>query len=436
MGALMMSVKERRRLEVLSRVRDGEVSVAKAAVLLEISERQAWRLKARYVKESDRGLVHALRGRASNRKTDPAERSAVLKLYRQKYAGFGPTLASEYLSKEDEWTVSHDTLGRWLRAEGWFERRRRRSRHRMRRPRREHQGELMQMDGSWHDWFEGRGPWCCLMVMVDDATGRTYCRFYEKETLEAALDVFGRYAKHQGLPRALYVDKAGIYRGEDENGEPTLTQFGRAMKELDVELILANSPQAKGRVERKNGTLQDRLVKAMGRAKVSGIAAANAWLEGSGFLRELNDKFCCEAAKKADLHRKAPREKKLWEVLSVQQERAVGRDWCVQWKGRLLQVDKVHEPLDLSRPGRRVRVIARLDGTLLLRHRGEELKWKEVSSRPQKPLAARKKAVVNNKGSVPRPDHPWKIGPACGVSRSKTLVGYASSGLAAGRYSG
>jgi len=195
-----MSVSERRRLEIFSRVRDGEASVAEAARLLGISERQAWRLKARYVREGDVGLVHGLRGKASNRKTDDAARSAVLKLYRSKYAGWGPTLACEYLAKEDGRAVGRDTLLRWLRAEGLFERRRRRGRHRARRPRRERRGELVQMDGSWHDWFGGRGPWCCLMVLVDDATGETSCRFYERETLAASFDVFGRYAAAHGLP--------------------------------------------------------------------------------------------------------------------------------------------------------------------------------------------------------------------------------------------
>src|SRR6185436_4795684 len=238
MGALTMSQNERKRLEVFSRVRDGQLSVAEAARLLRIGERQAWRLKRRYQREGDAGLVHKLRGRASNRKTGAAVRSAVLKLYRSKYAGFGAKLACEYLVGEGH-RISDDTLRRWLSQEGLWERRRKRSKHRTRRPRRRQRGELVQMDGSWHDWLEGRGRWCCLMVMIDDATGRTLARFYEKETLEAAFDLFGRYGECYGLPGALYVDKAGMYRC-DEDGTPT--QFGRAMEELDVELILANSP--------------------------------------------------------------------------------------------------------------------------------------------------------------------------------------------------
>src|SRR3954447_3897155 len=182
MGALGMSVAERKRLELFGRVRDGELSVAAAAAVLGISERQAWRGKARYVRGGGGGRVHRLRGKPSNRETDGAVRSAVLELYREKYAGWGPTLACEYLSKEDGREVSHDTLGRWLREEGLSGPRRKRGKHRSRRPRRERRGELVQMDGSWHDWLEGRGPWCCLMVLVDDATGRAFARFYDKET--------------------------------------------------------------------------------------------------------------------------------------------------------------------------------------------------------------------------------------------------------------
>jgi hypothetical protein len=414
MGELTMSVKERRRVEVLSRVRDGQLSVAAAARLLGVSERQAWRLKRRYAAGGDAGLVHRLRGRASNRKTDDAVRSAILAAYRATYAGFGPTLASEYLRRRDGYAVSPDALGRWLRGEGLFERRRKRGTHRLRRPRRCCAGELVQMDGSWHDWLEGRGPWCCLMVLVDDATGRVLARFYEKETLAAAFDAFARYAASRGLPRALYVDKAGIYRAED-GGPPT--QFGRAMVDLGVELILANSPQAKGRVERMNGTLQDRLCKDLRLRGVTTIAAANAVLDRS-FLRAFNAKFAVAATRKRDAHRPAGSRARLAEALCEREERAVGRDWCVQWRGRVLQVDARHAGLDLPRPGRRVMVIARADRTLLVRYAGQTLTWSEVSKRPMRAKARRaRKPVTNNRRYVPPADHPFKRTPACPGSR-------------------
>ena len=401
-----MSERERRRVEMFGRVRDGQVSVAAAAAALGVSERQAWRLKARYVAEGDGGLVHGLRGRPSNRKAEESSRSAVLKLYRAKYAGWGPTLACEYLAREDGWEVSHDTLGRWLRAEGLLGRQRKRGKHRSRRPRRERCGELLQMDGSWHDWFEGRGPWCCLMVLVDDATGRAWARFYERETLSGSFDAFGRYAAAHGLPAAVYVDKAGIYRPDADTGEPT--QFGRAMATLGVRLILADSPQAKGRVERMNGTLQDRLVKEMRLRGVGDMAAANALLAG-GFLDDLNERFAVAAKGEgpSDVHRPVTAGVRLDEVLCVHEERAVGRDWCVQWRGRLLQVDARHAGLALARPERRVTVVEKADGTLLLRYGIEMLTWREVAERPKKARPA-KKPVVNNAAWKPAADHPFR----------------------------
>jgi hypothetical protein len=178
-----MSVKERRRLEIFGRVERGEMMLAEAAELLKLSYRQARRIRLRYKALGDSGLVHRLRGRVSNQKTDEAVRLQVLQLYRQKYADFGATLACEYLQEKDEIIVGRATLRRWLIAEGLLTITRRRSKHRTRRERRSHLGELVQMDGSWHDWFEGRGGgWCCSMVMVDDATGRVFARFYEKET--------------------------------------------------------------------------------------------------------------------------------------------------------------------------------------------------------------------------------------------------------------
>jgi len=371
-------------------------------------------VKARYEAAGDAGLAHRLRGRASNRKTGAASRAVVLKLYRAKYAGFGPTLACEYLTRDGH-EVSHDALGRWLRTEGLFEKRRKRGKHRLRRPRRKCAGEMVQMDGSWHDWLERRGPWCCLMVMVDDATGRALARFYDKETLSASFDLFGRYAKTRGLPRAIYVDKAGIYRAEQ--GCPP-TQFGRAMSELGVELILANSPQAKGRVERMNGTLQDRLVKALRRLGVKDMASANVVLDES-FLKEFNKKFCVAAEVKTDGHHKTGSKTKLDEVLCEREERAVGHDWCVQWRGRLLQVDAIHAGLDLARPGRRVTVIEKADGELLVRYEGDALTWSEVSERPERVEAKKARRVVtNNQRYVPGSNHPFNRRPACPGSRS------------------
>ncbi len=408
---LLMNAKERVRMAVLGRVREGSMSLSEAALKLGLSYRQMRRVRQRHLSEQDGGLVHKLRGKPSNRKTDPAVREAVLELCRETYTGFGPTLVSEYLLKLNEpLSLSHDTLRRWLGAAGLMPTRRRRGKHRSRRERRCRLGELVQMDGSWHDWFEGRGPWCCLMVMIDDATGQVYARFYEKETLAAAFDVFGRYARARGLPVSLYVDRAGIYRSDKEPtleqelaGEVPLTQFGRAMKRLDVELILANSPQAKGRVERCNGTLQDRLVKGMRLAGVNDITAANRLLEES-FLASFNERFTVPPGETLDAHRAPAME--LAEVLCPHHERTVGRDWCVQWRGGLLQIDKRHEGLSLA--GKRVTLRELPGGEVQVLWQGQLLSQRGLASRPVRPKP--KPVIVNNRRWKPPASHPWKAG--------------------------
>lgn len=425
----MMNAKERLRMAVLARVAEGSMSLSDAALKLGLSYRQMRRVRRRHASEGDVGLLHRLRGRSSNRKTPAAVREKAVGLCRQTYVGFGPTLVSEYLLKLDEpATLSHDTIRRWLLAEGLMPVRRRRGKHRNRRERRSRPGELVQMDGSWHDWFEGRGSWCCLMVMIDDASGRIYARFYEKETLLASFDVFGRYAAMRGLPVSLYVDRAGIYRSDkaptleqELAGERPLTQFGRAMKSLDVKLILANSPQAKGRVERMNGTLQDRLVKAMRLAGISDIGSANRLLHES-FLGSFNAQFTVATAEADDAHRTCAVE--LSEVLCEWHERAVGRDWCVQWRGTLLQIDERHASLGLAGkrvtvrelPGGEVRVL--WQGQSLTHHRLQRL---AVRPKPKPPIA-------NNRRWKPSASHPWKTG----LSAAGGFVAYGSEAPAAG----
>lgn len=269
MGVLNLSARERKRLELLSRVKEGVLKVVQAAELCRLSYRQMKRVWKRYREEGDAGLMHRGRGRGSNRRIDAGYRKKILGRYQERYPDFGPTLACEYLAKE-ELRVDHETLRRWLLEEGLWQKKRKRQKHRQWRERRAHRGELIQMDGSHHDGFEGRRGWAVLMVMIDDATNRTYARFYESEDTRAAMDIFGRYARRYGLPQALYVDHDSIYEctreariDEDLRGEGPQTQFDRAMKHLAVEVIPANSPQAKGRVERRHGVFQDRLVKAM-----------------------------------------------------------------------------------------------------------------------------------------------------------------------------
>jgi transposase len=431
METLAMSSRERRRLEVLARVRRREVTLMKASELVGLGYRQMRRLWARYRQEGDRGVVHRLRGQPSNRRQDP-RREQVLALYREHYADFGSTLAAEYLAREHGLPVAVETLRQWLLAAVLWQRRRRQPPHRRRRPRKEHCGELVQMDGSWHDWFEGRRPWATLMVMIDDASSRLYARFFEQETTVASMVTFWEYTKHYGLPQALYVDRDSIYRSDREAtveealaGQEPQTQFGRAMAELGVGVILAHSPQAKGRVERNNGTLQDRLVKALRRRGLSDLAAANAFLEEE-FLAEYNERFVVAAARPADVHRKVPTRVSLAEVLAFHEQRQVQNDWTVRWRNRWLQIGARHRSLALA--GRRVTVVEQLDGQVVLRYQGRALAWQELPGRPvravSRPQRKLESVIDSNQGCRPAPDHPWRRMP---VGRAAASAGVACS---------
>jgi len=402
-----MSGKERIALDAMGRVKRKELTVAAAAGLMGLSVRQARRVWKRFRAEGDKGLVHKLRGRSSNRRLGEEVRRRVVKLHQEKYADFGPTLACEKLAEEGL-TLSPNTLTALLKERGLWQRKRRRGKHRKRRERRSCLGSMVQMDGSHHDWFEGRCGKCVLMVLIDDATSRTYARFYPAETSEAAFDVFGRWVQKRGLPRSLYVDRHSIYRDEDHPQKPT--QFGRAMKELGVELILAHSPQAKGRVERRNAVFQDRLVKELRLRRINDMAGANAFLEGV-FLEDLNDRYSVKAHKAQDLHRPVAAGLALEEILCVQDKRVVGNDWCVRWNNRWLQLDALHAALKL--PGRKVLVKHLADGKLIVEHEGRRLSARELAARPQPQRA--KKVIVNNRTWKPPADHPWKAGPARGA---------------------
>jgi hypothetical protein len=404
MEELRMSGKERIRLEALSRVKRGELTVVSAAELLGLSLRQARRIWRRFGQEGDRGLVHRLRGRSSNRRMAPELADRIVKRHQERYADFGPTLACEKLAEEGL-VLSAKTLTGLLKARGLWQRRRRRGRHRQRRERRAYFGSMVQMDGSHHDWFEGRRSKCVLMVLIDDATNLTYARFYEAENLAAAFDVFGRWAAAHGLPRSVYVDQHSIYRDPEHLQRPT--QFARALKQLGVELICAHSPQAKGRVERRNAVFQDRLVKEMRLRGISDLGQANDLLEEL-FLKDLNRRYAIAPAKSPDLHRAVEAAVVLAEVLCVQEHRVVGRDWCVRWQNRWLQIGREHAGLALA--GKRVLVKQPGEGPLLVEHQGQRLVCQELAS-PPAPGKLRK-VVVNNRRWKPAVDHPWKIGTA------------------------
>ena len=412
MVKLRLSAKERFRAEVLLKVSKSSISLAKASELLRVSYRQILRIWKRYQSEGTAGLKHDLRDRESNRQIEVGRRERVLELYRAKYGDFGPTLAVEYLAKIDGESLSEETLRQWLIGAGLWSARRRGAPHRQWRERREHWGELVQMDGSDHDWFEGRRDRATMMVMVDDATNWTHAKFFESETTAAAMTVFGEYVGHYGLPHSLYVDRASIYEttrdstvDEALRDDSPLTQFGRAMQSLDVELILAHSAQAKGRVERRHGVFQDRFVKALRLQQISTLDSANAFLEDE-YLDALNSQFHVIARSPANLHRSLPRGLKLNHVLCFQEHRVVQNDWTISWCNRVFQLSAKHQQLSLVR--RKIVVSELLDGTIRLTSGTQLLSWTEVSHRPKPPKREPEKPTSGKTPHKPAANHPWR----------------------------
>ena len=405
-----MSRKERDRLKIMAAVKAKELNQVQAAELMGLGYRQAKRVWRRYQDQGDAGLVHRLRGQPGLRCKPAALRRQVLALCaEERYKDFGPTLMAEQLKKQGI-VVDHDTVRRWLLSAEQRTVRRRRQQHRQWRERKPCFGAMVQLDGSHHDWFEGRRAKCVLMVMVDDATNRVRARFSEEETTRASYDVLEGWVRHSGLPGSLYVDRDSIYRCEGQAsvaeqlaGKERQTQFGRAMAQLGVELILANSPQAKGRVERMNGVLQDRLVKALRLAGINELESANRFLE-ERYLGEFNRRFGRVAASPMDAHRGVPRN--LEEVLSWEEERVVQRDWTVGCEGKWYQLDRQHEALSLA--GRKVVVRTLRDGRVQLAYRGNKLRWQELPGRPERAHKRQPAKAVQAIIKPPAAQHPWR----------------------------
>lgn len=415
-----MSLTERDRLAMFRQVETRQITVAEAAQRLGLSYRQAKRLWKRYREVGDAGLVHGLRGRASNnRPATDARRDRALELYRERYVGFGPTLAAEQMAERDALAVDHETLRGWLTRSGLWRAKRQPRRSHRRRPRRACLGELVQLDGSDHHWFGPDRPRCVLMVMIDDATGKTLARFFEAETTEASMTIFREWVLKFGLPRALYPDRHSINRRNDKGadeiehrtGKRPPTRLGEAMQELGVVLICARSPQAKGRVERANATFQDRLVKLMALEGITDIDAANAYLEQT-YLPAHNAKFTVEPAEAGDAHRPRPSADELDAALCpVRERRVVDKVGCVSWRGRCFELTgKDATP----RRRREVMVRQRLDGQVQLTtldHRrvltSRERPTRPTPQPPAKPPLAQR--VAGHSGPTkPASDHPWR----------------------------
>lgn len=422
MGRTELSARELSRVEVMGRVKAGSVGLQEAAELLELSYRQVKRVWARYRGGGGKALQHGNCGRRSNRAYPAEFRQAVLERVRERYADFGATLAAEHLASDDGLKIPAESLRRWLREAGLWHRRRKRKPYRQRREPKAHYGELVQLDGSFHRWLEGRGGTGCLMHMVDDATGTVYCQFAEAESIWAAVHVLRRWIEVHGVPRALYTDWKNVYvraatEGEQREGRVPVTQFGRMCQRLDIRIIAASSPQAKGRVERNHGTHQDRLIKKLRLRGITSYEAANRFLE-EHYLAEHNRRFTRAAAETADYHRRRPTARQLDEVFWLEEERVVSEDWVVRYQNRLLQLARQSRHWAPSRS----RVVVRENeaGEIAIHYRGQRLGFRELPPVSPSRSEVRGAAPSSAPPSPPpprygtsrpaAPDHPWKQG--------------------------
>jgi transposase len=393
MGWVLMSERDVRRIEVLTEVLSGRRTIASAAVVLAITARQVNRLLIRFRDDGGGGLIHKGRGKSSNHSASAGAREYVLELVRTKYADFGPTLATEVLLAKHDVQVGRETLRTWMLEEGlWQSRKQRRSFHQP-RLRREGYGELIQIDGSDHRWFEQRGEPCTLLVFIDDATSKLMqLRFVPSESTDSYFEALSGYLTEHGCPTAFYSDKHTVFRVNrpDAKGGSGMTQFGRALAELNIEILCANSSQAKGRVERANRTLQDRLVKDLRLAEISDMSAGNAFLPG--FMKQYNEKFSIPAVKAENLHRTLNvQASRLADILCHREQRHVSQQLSLAYDRRQIILERSEVADGLA--GQYVEVYDFADRPLEVRWKGHSLPYR-IFSKDQRVSHT---AIVENK---------------------------------------
>ena len=419
MGRTELSNEELSRAEVMGRVKAGNLRLREASELLELSYRQAKRMWGRYRAGGAKALQHGNCGRPSNRAYGTQFRQAVLRRVEERYVDFGPTLASEHLTSEDGLHVPAETLRCWMKQAGLWKRKRRRKPYRQRRERKAHFGELVQMDGSFHEWLEERGPRGCFLDMVDDATTTVAGRFSSEETTWAAAGMLRRWIENYGVPRALYTDWKNVYvraatAREQREGNVPLTQFGRMCQKLSIRIIPASSPQAKGRIERGHSTHQDRLVKKMRLAGIASYDQANRYLE-ERYLAEHNRRYARPAAAEADYHRRRPTARQLDEVFWLEEERVLSEDWVVRYNNRCLQLERQSQHWAPAKS--RVLVRENEAGEVAIHYRGQRLGFRELKAASTVPSEGRSAAPSLALPS-PKPvrnspapkNHPWRQG--------------------------
>ena len=403
-NVLTMTQSERDQAQVLKQVCAGKLTVVEAAEMLGVSERHLYRMLRRYRSEGEAGVIHRLRGKSSNRGYPQRVKARVVELYWQpQYRDYGPTLFTEVLASEYRIRLNHETVRRWLMAAGGTNAQRKKRPHRSKRPRRTAIGDMVQFDGSDHDWFEGRGPSCTLLHIIDDATSRIFMRFAPSENTADCMRTFWAYCRTYGLPRTVYSDRGSVFFAPDG----IVTDFGRAMHTLGLRQIFANTPQAKGRVERGNRTHQDRLIKALRRQGISTIADANHFL-ATTYLKDHNTRFALPVDGLPDVHRTIDPGLKLERIFCFQTERSLRHDFTITLGATYVQILK--GPYALPRPTQHLIVRRYLDDSLHIFSGSQELRYEILAAKP---------APRKSMPPTPKHDHPWRIAPPIGRAKRR-----------------
>lgn len=402
-----MTKEEIERLAVINKLVAKEINGTEAGKQLNLSVRQIRRLKQRFIKSGLAGLIHGNRNKKSNHQIDHTKTK---KLLNEKYYFFGPTLATEKLSEIDHIKTNKETIRQLMIKEGlWRGRKRKPPKYFSWRERKDNYGEMEQFDGSYHQWFYGLPEEQCLLVAVDDASGKiTKAKFDQSEGVIPVLSFWKEYIEKHGRPISIYLDRFSTYKVNHKNAEDNkdlITQFKRATIELGIELITACTPQAKGRVERMNKTLQDRLIKELRFRKISSIEKANIFLEEE-FIPKFNKKFAVKTKNQANLHRKTNQD--LDRTLCLKKERIVGNDYVVKYENNYYQLDE-SQPIDVYKKTKVV-VETRTDGTRKIRLRNKELRFTILPERPRREIDILLPVITKKKSDWKPPmGHPWKV---------------------------
>jgi len=411
---ITMTEKESKRYEIIKELIDDVIDGTEASKQLGLSVRQTKRLKARVREKGIKGVIHKNRGKSSNRKLSKEKRKEAVKLLKEKYSDFKPTFASEKLEELHNIKINKESTRQLMIEEKlWTVKPRKQPKNKhLWRPRKDNYGEMQQFDGSYHLWLEDRNEEMCLLASIDDATGKiTKAKFAENEGVKPVSRFWKEYIEENGVPLDIYLDKYSTYKINHKkavDNKDLMTQFERMMNQVGGNLITAHSPQAKGRVERLFGTLQDRLVKEMRLANIKTTDEANEFLKE--YIPKFNQKFSVVPDKKVDLHKKVNRrtKEKLPQIFSIQNTRKVNNDYTVMFETKYYQLDPTQDIVVYKKD--EVTVEKHLNGEVKIRLRNTYLKYKELPERPKKQCDIKLPAITQKKPSGWKPpvNHPWK----------------------------